>query len=278
MNFQAIDRFVFAARFCAEVGFDGIQLHAAHGYLISGFLSPTTNKRTDHYNGSINNRTRLVREVYRAVRDSVPDNFIVGMKMNSVEFQNEGLKTGDAAIACRLLDDDGIDFIELSGGNNEHLAFSHQRESTRKREAFFLEFTDEIMRQIGRCVVYTTGGFRTVEGMVKAIQSGSTHGIGIGRPATQEPDLPAKILSGKSIRAQKSLIDPDDYALSNFVSNSQMEQMGRQAYCGNACAGIMNSGDPETMKRYQVELEKFKALLKANGNCGRPTYGVLEFD
>lgn len=270
-----IDKFVYAVRFCSEVGFDGVEIHAAHGYLLSEFLSPTTNKRTDQYGGSVENRVRILREIYAKARAVVRKDFIIGLKINSVEFQKGGLKTSDSAEMCKILEDDGFDFIELSGGTVEHSGFSNPRESTKVREAYFLDFAEQIIKTLKKTVIYCTGGFRTVNGMVKALQIGATQGIGLGRPATQEPDLPKKILSGKTSGALKSLLDQNNYEETNFASNTQMEQMGRQPYNGDCCSGIMDLSDPETVRQFRKEIEKFTEVINENGRLGKPTYGVI---
>ncbi|KAL6743526.1 hypothetical protein Aduo_016555 [Ancylostoma duodenale] len=193
---EVIDRFVFAAKVAYETGFDGVQLHAAHGYLLSQFLSPTTNKRTDRYGGSLQNRVRIVVEIFSAIREEIPatTGFLVGIKTNSVEFQANGLTMEDAKEACSIMERCGFDFVELSGGTLEKIAWQHERESTRNREAYFIEFAEQIRPVFRETVVYVTGEFRTAAGMVKAIKSCVTDGIGLARPVTAEPDLPLKIL------------------------------------------------------------------------------------
>jgi 2,4-dienoyl-CoA reductase-like NADH-dependent reductase (Old Yellow Enzyme family) len=103
---EVIDRFVYAAKYCKNAGFDGIQLHSAHGYLLAQFLSPTTNKRNDKYGGSALNRVRLVLEIYEAIRKEIPaeTGFSIGLKFNSVEFQPEGLEVTDAVVMCEAID------------------------------------------------------------------------------------------------------------------------------------------------------------------------------
>ncbi|VDL69865.1 unnamed protein product [Nippostrongylus brasiliensis] len=190
---EVVDRFVFAAKYAHKHGFDGVQLHSAHGYLLSSFLSPTTNNRTDKYGGSVENRFRVVREVYEAIRKEIPPTtgFIVGIKVNSVEFQDKGLGVEDAKAIGAMIEACGFDFVELSGGTLEKLAFAHLRESTKRREAFFLEFAQQVRECCGlffQFSPYELGGFRTAPAMVLAVRDGSTDGIGLGRPATAEPD------------------------------------------------------------------------------------------
>lgn len=270
---------MYTAKYCADVGFDGVQLHCAHGYLLSQFLSPTTNKRTDQYGGSLENRVRIVLETYNEIRKVVPKDFVIGAKVNSVEFQKDGLTTDDAKEVCRIFEDAGLDFIELSGGTYEHIAFHHQRESTKKREAFFLDFADAIVKQIKKCVIYVTGGFRTVKGMCDAISSGATQGIGLGRPAGQEPDLPKKLLSGKSRAAIKSLLDQNDFYLTLNACNTQMGQAGKTAYIddGRICEDIMDLSDQVVVDEFMDALKKREEMREEQAQKGEIIYGIVEF-
>ncbi|RCN41703.1 oxidoreductase, FAD/FMN-binding protein [Ancylostoma caninum] len=277
---EVIDRFVYAAKFAYETGFDGIQLHAAHGYLLSQFLSPTTNKRTDRYGGSLRNRTRVIVEIYEAIRKEIPaaTGFIVGIKINSVEFQSEGLTVDDAKEACSIVEECGFDFVELSGGTMEKTLFHHERESTRRREAFFIEFAEKIRPVFIETVVYVTGGFRTAKGMVDAIRSGATDGIGLGRPITAEPDLPRKILIGTCFSAPDTKINPDDFMMTFFVSSAQMGQMGRlpASKLKNVCEGIADlsmKDEAEHFKKHVASyIEGVKKLVEAN----EPVPGVFQ--
>lgn len=226
---EVVDRFVYAAKVAYECGFDGVQLHGAHGYLLSQFTSPTTNKRTDKYGGSLENRQRVILEIYDEIRREIPAStgFLVGIKTNSVEFQAEGTTLEDAKEMCKVYNDKGFDFVELSGGTYEKMLWKHERESTRLREAFFVEFAEQIRPVFTNTVVYLTGGFRSVSAMVDAINNNATQGIGLGRPITAEPDLPKKILGGRVTSAVKDLFNQNDMGTTALASGTQMEQMGR---------------------------------------------------
>ncbi|KPM43765.1 hypothetical protein AK830_g2792 [Neonectria ditissima] len=222
---RVIGGFAHAAEYLYKAGFDGIQLHGAHGYLLAQFLSPTTNKRTDKYGGSIENRSRIIFEIAEAIRARVPDPaFTLGIKVNSVEFQDGGFIPEDCKILCKNLEKHKFDFVELSGGTYQSLAFSHRRESSKKREAFFLEFAEEIIPELTKTKAYVTGGLRTVGAMVEALKT--VHGVGLGRPATQEFDLPAKILRGEVSSAINYLFDEQNFGVTNVAAGTQIRLVG----------------------------------------------------
>jgi 2,4-dienoyl-CoA reductase-like NADH-dependent reductase (Old Yellow Enzyme family) len=131
-----IDGFAHAAEYLDKAGYDGIQLHAAHGYLLSQFLSPTTNLRTDQYGGNLTNRMRLILEIRDEISKRVRKEFVVGIKINSVEFQAEGFQPSEAKHLCEALEQHAFDFVGLSGGTYENWPLdNHKRASTLEREA-----------------------------------------------------------------------------------------------------------------------------------------------
>ncbi|OCK80979.1 FMN-linked oxidoreductase [Lepidopterella palustris CBS 459.81] len=222
---RVIDGFAHAAEYLEKAGYDGIELHGAHGYLIAQFLSRATNNRTDKYGGDIANRSRIIVEIAQAIRKRVSPSFIVGIKLNSVEFEAKGFQPEEAREICKILEANRFDFVELSGGTYEQIAFQHKRESTMKREAFFMEFADSIVPVLKETKTYVTGGFKTVGAMVDAL--GTIDGIGIARPVCQEPRLCKDILAGKVTGAYKQLFDQDNFGLTNIVAGSQIRQIGR---------------------------------------------------
>ncbi|ULT90175.1 hypothetical protein L3Y34_008501 [Caenorhabditis briggsae] len=280
---EVIDRFVYAAKYAYETGFDGVELHGAHGYLLAQFTSPTTNKRTDRYGGSIANRQRIILEIYEAIRKEIPAStgFLVGLKTNSVEFQSEGTTADDAVEMCKAYEKIGFDFVELSGGTYEQLAFQHIRNSTRQREAFFLEFAEKIRPVFKNTVVYLTGGFRTVNAMVDAVKTGATQGIGLGRPITVEPDLPKKILERSVPSAIHDALDQNNFAVSLLASNTQMEQMGRNSFKEanqNVSYGLSDFSDEETVKRFGKAIEDFIELTRVQASKGVAIPAVITFE
>ncbi|MGQ9372958.1 NADH:flavin oxidoreductase/NADH oxidase family protein [Acinetobacter tandoii] len=199
-----IQRFARAAQICEKAGFEGVQLHGAHGYLISQFLSPLTNKRQDQWGGSIENRMRFLLEIYQAVRAATSDNFIISVKLNSADFQRGGITEEDVIAVFKAIDAAGIDLIEISGGTYEAPAMAGAKEDKRKastiaREAYFLDFAEKIRQQVS-CHLMVTGGFRTAQGMNAALDSGACDFIGIARPFAVETDLTERLLVGQDVR------------------------------------------------------------------------------
>lgn len=201
---EIIQRFARSAQVCEKAGFEGVQLHGAHGYLISQFLSPLTNKRQDQWGGSIENRMRFLMQIYQAVRAATSDNFIISVKLNSADFQRGGISEEDVIAVFKAMDAAGIDLIEISGGTYEAPAMAGAKEDKRKastiaREAYFLDFAEKIRKQVG-CHLMVTGGFRTAQGMNAALESGACDFIGIARPFAVETDLADRLLVGQDVR------------------------------------------------------------------------------
>ncbi|KAJ8121990.1 hypothetical protein ONZ43_g1697 [Nemania bipapillata] len=215
-----VDMFAFAAEYLHAAGYDGIQLHGAYGYLIAQFLSQTTNKRTDEYGGPLLNRARLIFEAVDEIRRRVKDEtFIIGIKLNSVEFQHGGFTVEECRDLCAELEKHRVDFVELSGGTYEELCFPYKRESARKQEAFFIEFAEMIVPQLKNTKVYVTGGLRTAAAMAGALKT--VHGIGLARPVAHEFDLAKKILEGKVKSVIDYGIDEQDFEISMAAAGAQ---------------------------------------------------------
>ncbi|OLL25162.1 NADH oxidase [Neolecta irregularis DAH-3] len=224
---EIVEQFAITSELLYQAGFDGVQLHAAHGYLLAQFLSPITNNRNDKYGGPLANRSRIIFEIIDAIQSRCPPTFSISVKLNSVEFQQGGFCVEEAAKLCIELEKAKVDFIDLSGGNYENLAFEHKKESTKQREAYFLEFADLIRPNLKKTKIYVTGGFRTATGMVNAVKSGATDGIGLARPLSAEPELVKDILSGKVISAIKPTFD----GITNMTliaSGVQIAQIGHR--------------------------------------------------
>lgn len=200
---EIIQRFGRTAAIAKKAGFTGVQIHGAHGYLVSQFLSGHHNQRQDRWGGSPENRRRFVLEIFREIRARVGKSFPVGIKLNSADFQRGGFTEEESLEVIRALAEAGIDLIEISGGTYEAPAMSglKQKESTRRREAYFLDFAEKARAAV-RTPLMLTGGFRTREGMADAIRSGAVDIVGIGRGLAIEPDLSQRVLAGKNPRHQ----------------------------------------------------------------------------
>lgn len=203
---EIIERFAYAAKVCKESGFTGVQIHGAHGYLVSQFLSPTHNQRTDQWGGSIENRMRFVSEIYQAIRSEVGPEFPVSIKLNSADFQKGGFTKEDSMAVVKHLSELGMDLIEISGGTYETpvMTGTNVKESTKAREAYFLDYCEEV-RKIVKSPLMLTGGFRSSQGMNDALATGACDMVGIARSLAINPDFSNELLSGKDV---KSMVKP----------------------------------------------------------------------
>jgi 2,4-dienoyl-CoA reductase-like NADH-dependent reductase (Old Yellow Enzyme family) len=198
-----IKRFANAARLAKETGFDGVQIHGAHGYLVSQFLSPRHNQRKDQWGGSLENRMRFVDRVYNAIREQVGDDYPVGIKLNSADYSKGGFSHEEAMEVIKYLSGLGIDLIEVSGGTYESPSMVGHKvaSSTAAREAYFLEFAESIRKEIPTPLV-VTGGFRSTKAMQDALASNACDLIGLARPLAVDADAPNKLLSSTDYRIE----------------------------------------------------------------------------
>lgn len=194
---DVIQRFARTARLGELAGFTGVEIHAAHGYLLSQFLSPLTNQRTDEWGGSLENRARLLLAIVKAVRAVVSPEFAVAVKLNSADFQRGGFSADDARQVVRLLNELAVDLVELSGGSYEAPAMQGDARDGRTlaREAYFVEFARDI-RTVARMPVMVTGGIRRRPVAEHVIGSGVDM-VGIGTALAIDPNLPREWRGGK---------------------------------------------------------------------------------
>lgn len=203
---HAIDQFAFAAKEVKDAGFTGLSIHAAHGYLISQFLSPLSNRRTDRWGGSLENRARLLLEVIVAIRRAVGPQFPIGIKLNASDFQKGGFTNAECVELVKLLNGVGLDLLELSGGSLEQPKVvgvtlkdegeDGPRASALRREAYFVAFAGSV-RKVASMPVMVTGGFRSIAGMVEAQEGGDLDVVGLARPLIAEPEAPRRLLAGE---------------------------------------------------------------------------------
>ena len=203
---HAIDQFAFAAKEVKDAGFTGLSLHAAHGYLISQFLSPLSNRRTDRWGGSLENRARFLLDVIVAIRRAVGPQFPIGIKLNASDFQKGGFTNAECVELVKLLNGVGLDLLELSGGSLEQPKVigvtlkdegeDGRRASTMVREAYFVALAGAV-RKVAGMPVMVTGGFRSLAGMVEALEGGDLDVVGLARPLIADPEAPRRLLAGE---------------------------------------------------------------------------------
>ena len=206
---ELIERFVFTATIARETGFTGVQFHSAHGYLLSEFLSPDINTRTDAWGGSLENRTRIHLEIIKRCRAAVGNDFPISVKLNSADFQKGGFSAEESIEVAQIFENAGVDLIEISGGTYEqpkligvdNISINPERSEIRKdstiaREAYFLDYAARI-RDTVKMPLMVTGGFRTKQGMENALASEICQIVGVGRPLCADPHCIKKLFTGE---------------------------------------------------------------------------------
>jgi 2,4-dienoyl-CoA reductase-like NADH-dependent reductase (Old Yellow Enzyme family) len=202
-----VSGFARAARVCRDGGFTGVQVHAAHGYLLSQFLSPRSNQRIDQWGGSLENRARLLLDVVAAVRGAVGADFPVAVKLNSADFQKGGFAFDEALQVADWLGRASVDLIEVSGGTYEQpkllglegvepVAGQGVQESTLAREAYFVDFARAMQARV-TVPLMVTGGLRRRDAMEEVLCCGAADVIGLGRPLCVMTDAPAQLFAGR---------------------------------------------------------------------------------
>lgn len=191
-----IDAFAQAARRAKEAGFDGVQLHSAHGYLISQFNSPYLNRRSDEWGGSLENRTRFLREVTGAVREQVGDEYPVFVKFGMMDGVEGGLSLEEGAQIVAWMAEMGLDGVELSGGMGGKLITNAKKGiRTEEDEGYFLPFA-QAARKVTGLPIALVGGFRSKSVMEWTLQEGTVDFISVCRPLINDPELPDKFREG----------------------------------------------------------------------------------
>jgi 2,4-dienoyl-CoA reductase-like NADH-dependent reductase (Old Yellow Enzyme family) len=228
---DVIRRFATSARLAEKAGFTGVQIHGAHGYLLSQFLSPLSNHRSDRWGGSLENRARLLLEVIHAVRAAVSPSFCVAVKLNSADFQRGGFDETDARAVVEMLNPLPIDLLELSGGSYEAPAMQGEARDGRTlaREAYFLEFAAE-MASVATMPVMVTGGIRRLPIVKQVLDSGIAM-AGIATALTLEPQLIKHWREGRDLNPQLKPIDWKRKPLASLatlaVVRGQMRRLSR---------------------------------------------------
>ena len=229
---EVVTRFSDTAKAAEEAGFTGVQIHAAHGYLISQFLSPLTNRRTDAWGGSLANRARLLLDVVRAVRARVSPGFCVSVKLNSADFQRGGFSEDDAKQVLRWLNELPVDLVELSGGSYEAPAMQGRAADGRTlaREAYFLEFAKDLAA-VAAMPVMTTGGIRRRAVAEQVLASGVAM-VGVATALAQRPELPSAWFAGKELDASLSPVTWKDKGMAGLANMALVKRRLRAVAAG----------------------------------------------
>ena len=233
---KAIDGFGNCALIAKEAGWKGVQIHGAHGYLVSQFLSTLTNLRTDQWGGALENRARFAIEIYRNIRKKVGPSFPIGIKINSADFQKGAFTEEESLAVIDMLSSEGMDMIEVSGGTYEKAAMMGAgkkiKESTQKREAYFADFIVKA-RAKTKTPLLLTGGFRTLEVMAKAIENNELDFVGLARPFAVFPYLSKELFMGTRtevhippVKTGIKFIDKMGFLDISYFSQ-QMKMMGK---------------------------------------------------
>jgi 2,4-dienoyl-CoA reductase-like NADH-dependent reductase (Old Yellow Enzyme family) len=196
---DTIAAFARAAGVAQQTGFTGVQVHGAHGYLVSQFLSPLTNQRDDHWGGSLANRARFGRAVLAAIRRAVGPAFPVAIKLNSADFQRGGFSEDESIAVLKMLQADGVDLVEISGGSYESRVMLDKPVS--EREAFFLEYARKARAAVD-IPLMVTGGFRSRAIMEEALSSRALDVVGLARPFSHNPDVGRDLITRRIARAE----------------------------------------------------------------------------
>ena len=196
-----VRRFVTTARVAKKAGFTGVEIHAAHGYLISQFLSPADNHRTDEYGGSLEGRMRFLIEIYQGVRETLGRDFPIAVKLNSSDGEPGGMSQEESLRVAARLSELGVDVLEVSGGTYRKPVFEETDSSAedRRRGVYFADYARRL-KELVSMPLALTGGFRSAADMEEAVSEGLTDLVGVGRPLALIPALPQRILNGAGRR------------------------------------------------------------------------------
>jgi 2,4-dienoyl-CoA reductase-like NADH-dependent reductase (Old Yellow Enzyme family) len=229
---EVVARFAATAQAAERAGFTGVEIHAAHGYLVSQFLSPLTNRRTDGWGGSLANRARLLLDVVKAVRAKVSPGFCVAVKLNSADFQRGGFSEDDARQVVLWLNDLAVDLVELSGGSYESPAMQGRNADGRTlaREAYFLEFATQIAG-VARMPVMTTGGVRR-RAVAERVLAGGVAMVGMASALAQAPELPAAWFAGRDVAVPVQAVDWKDKGMSGLAGMALVKRRLRALAAG----------------------------------------------
>jgi 2,4-dienoyl-CoA reductase-like NADH-dependent reductase (Old Yellow Enzyme family) len=257
-----VQRFTTTARLAERAGFDGVEVHAAHGYLISQFLSPLVNKRSDEWGGNLENRARLLLDVIRAIREAVSPTFAVAVKLNSADFQRGGFDELDAARVIAMLEPLGVDLVELSGGSYESLAMSGRPAA---REAYFLELAAELAKA-SPLPLMLTGGITRRETAERVFSSGVAL-VGMASAMAITPDLCNRWQEGREAAERLPVVTWSDKTLASAAGMALARHQMRRITRGKHPTGRTHPlfaliSDQRVQRR---ALRRYRAWLQARG-------------
>ncbi|MBL1082875.1 NADH:flavin oxidoreductase/NADH oxidase family protein [Streptomyces actinomycinicus] len=258
-----VERFAVTAARAEQAGFDGVEVHAAHGYLLSQFLSPLVNRRTDAWGGPLRNRARMLLDVVRAVRAAVSPSFAVAVKLNSADFQRGGFDADDARQVIEMLAPLGVDLVELSGGSYESPAMSGRPADarTQAREAYFLDLATDLVRT-SPLPLMLTGGITRRDTAERVLDSGVAL-IGLGTALAVTPDLPDRWRGGREADRQLRPVTWSDKALASTAGMAQVRhQLRRLARGAGPTPGTHPAWALLSERRHQRRaLRRYRAWL-----------------
>ena len=232
-----VKRFATTAGLAERAGFDGVEVHAAHGYLLSQFLSPLVNKRSDEWGGPLENRARLLLDVVRAIRMVVASSFTVAVKLNSADFQRGGFDVDDAAKVIAMLEPLGVDLVELSGGSYESPAMAGRSADhhTEAREAYFLELATQLATTTPLPLMLTGGITR--RDTAEAVLASGVALVGMATAMAVIPDLPDRWLAGLEATERLKPVTWSDKTLASAASMSLVRHQMRRITRGQDPTG-----------------------------------------
>lgn len=269
-----IARFVHCAKVAQDTGFTGVQVHAAHGYLVSQFLSPLTNRREDAWGGTLESRARLLLQIVRGVRSAVGGAFPVSVKLNSADFQKGGFTEDESLQVIEWLEAEGIDLLEISGGNYESQSMAGRDEalqlkakqktaSTIDREAYFLEFAAKIQPRV-KVPLMVTGGFRNRPVIESALASRELDVVGLARPLCYNPNYCNMMLSGETDQlwspGEEFSLHHDEAARMGEMDRRVLEIVVATAYYFNQIRLLAAGAETEADFSWQEQIERNTAL------------------
>jgi 2,4-dienoyl-CoA reductase-like NADH-dependent reductase (Old Yellow Enzyme family) len=262
---ETVGRFAATAALAEEAGFDGVEIHAAHGYLLSQFLSPLVNRRDDGWGGSLENRARLLLDVVRAVRAAVGPTFAVAVKLNSADFQRGGFDSDDALQVIAMLEPLGVDLVEVSGGSYESPAMSGRPADDRTvaREAYFLELAAELA-EAGPLPLMLTGGITRRE-TAEAVLGSGVAVVGMATAIALTPDLPKRWRAGEEATDQLRPVTWTDKTLASAAGMALVRHQMRRVTRGKEPTGRTHPlhaflSDQRAQRR---DLRRYRAWLEA---------------